>query len=211
MKTIGFIDYFIDEWHANQYPTFIKNYNEKFGEDFVVKYAWAETDNPNGLTTAEWCKKYGAKKCRSIGDLCKKADYVIVLAPSNPEKHLRYAREVFKRGVSPYIDKTFAPDLKTAKAIFALAEQYGVKFFTSSALRYADELNGFKGDAENALVIGGGASVEEYVIHLVEMAVKCVGVGAEKVKYEKKGRQEWIELAYSNGKNATLMLSDWIP
>lgn len=211
MKTIGFIDYFIDEWHANTYPDLIKHYNETHGEDFAVKYVWAEKDNENGLTTEEWCEKFGAKKCKTIGELCRKADYVIVLAPSNPEVHLRYAREVMKRGVSPYIDKTFAQDYKTAKEIFNLAEKYGVKFFTSSALRYADELDEFEGKTESALIVGGGASVEEYVIHLVEMAVKIVGVGAEKVRYEKKGRQEWMEIGYGNGKNVTLMQADWIP
>lgn len=211
MKTIGFIDYFIDEWHANEYPNFIANYNSKYGEDFAVKYAWAEIDNPNGITTEEWCKKYGAEKCSTIAELCEKADYVIVLAPSNPETHLKYAEEVFKCGCSPYIDKTFAPDYKTAKKIYELSEKYGVKFFSSSALRYADEIKGFDGDADTVLTVGGGASVDEYIIHQIEMVVKCLGVGANEVRYDKKGRQEWMEIRYDNGKSASMMLVDWIP
>jgi hypothetical protein len=31
MKTVGFIDYFLNEWHANEYPAMIKEYNEKNG------------------------------------------------------------------------------------------------------------------------------------------------------------------------------------
>ena len=42
MKTIGFVDYYISEWHANNYPIWFKEIAEKSGKDFVVKYAWAE-------------------------------------------------------------------------------------------------------------------------------------------------------------------------
>ena len=31
MIKIGFIDYFLDEWHANNYPKFIA---QKFGDEF---------------------------------------------------------------------------------------------------------------------------------------------------------------------------------
>ena len=107
MKAVGFIDYFLHEWHANEYPAMIKEYNEKYGKDYVLKCAWAEIDSPNGgMTTDEWCKHYGVERCDTIEELCKKCDYVFVLAPSNPEKHLGYAERVFKCGKSPYIDKT---------------------------------------------------------------------------------------------------------
>ena len=51
MKTIGFIDYFLNEWHANEYPAMIKAYNEKNGTDYQVKYAWAEIDGTSDITT----------------------------------------------------------------------------------------------------------------------------------------------------------------
>ena len=44
MKKIGFIDYYISEWHANNYPSWIKNYCKKVGLDYEVAYAWAEKD-----------------------------------------------------------------------------------------------------------------------------------------------------------------------
>ena len=84
MKTIGFIDYYISEWHANNYPAWIKEASEKMGEDFVVKYAWAEeyVSPVDGKNTDEWCKKFGVEKCETIEDLCEKADYILILAPS---------------------------------------------------------------------------------------------------------------------------------
>ena len=41
MKKIGFIDYYLSEWHANNYPDFIK----KLTDDYEVAYAWAEKDD----------------------------------------------------------------------------------------------------------------------------------------------------------------------
>lgn len=209
MKTIGFIDYFIDEWHANNYVPMIENYNKVNGTDFKVKYVWAEKDGKN-TTTAEWCEKFNAEKCDTICELCEKADYIMILAPSNPETHLKYAEEVFKCGKSPYIDKTFAPNFAEAKAIFDLAEKYGVKFFSASALRYATELDDYT-SSSSVSIIGGGGSLEEYVIHQLEMAVKCLGIGAEKVCYSAYADEEFVEISYSNGKHAYLTYALWMP
>ena len=211
MKTIGFIDYFLNEWHANEYPKMIRAYNEKNGTDYQVKYAWGEMAAPNGMTTEEWCAQYEAQPCASIEEVCEKSDFVIVLAPSNPEKHLAYAKAVFACGKNPYIDKTFAPDYATAKAIFDLANEYGVQFFSSSALRYADELNAYMGTANTIFTTGGGSNFDEYIIHQIEMVVKCLGVGAEQVRYTKNADQEWVEVAYANGKVAKMMFAPCMP
>ena len=213
MKTVGFIDYFLHEWHANEYPAMIKAYNEKNGSDYQVKYAWAEIDSPNegARTTEEWCKDYGVTRCMTIEELCEKCDHVFVLAPSNPEKHLEYAKKVFACGKSPYIDKTFAPDFATAKEIYALAETYGVKFFSTSALRYADELNAYMGNVYSVFTTGGGSNLDEYIIHQLEMIVKCLGVGAHAVGYFKNDEREWADIAYLDGRNARLNFAPTLP
>ncbi len=212
MKTVGFIDYFLHEWHANEYPAMIRAYNQKNGADYQLTHAWAEIDSPNGgMTTEEWCANYGVQRCQSIQELCEKCDYVFVLAPSNPEKHLEYAKAVFACGKSPYIDKTFAPDFATANEIYSLAESCGVNFFSSSALRYADELGSYMGTANCVFTTGGGSNFDEYIIHQIEMVVKCLGVGAEKVCYEKNADQEWVHVAYRNGKYARMMFAPAMP
>lgn len=206
MKTIGFVDFFIDEWHANNYPEKIAKYNETHGTDYQVKYAYAETEPEGLLTTQQWCEKFGAEKCDSIEELCKKADFVMILAPSNPETHLRLAEAVFKAGQNPYIDKTFAPDYETAKKIFELADKYGVKFFSSSALRFAKELENVNPNP-NVLTIMGGGNFDEYIIHCVEIAVKFMGCGVSKVRYEKYFDQEWADIVYENGKLVKINLT----
>ena len=139
MKTIGFIDFYLSEWHANNYPNWIKEACKETGDDFVVKYAWAEQYvSPDGRNTDEWCRDFGVEKCDTIQELCEKSDYIIILSPSNPEKHLGYAKEALKYKKNTYIDKTFAPDYKTAKEIFDIAEKYGLS--NQVITDYADQI-----------------------------------------------------------------------
>ena len=100
MKKIGFVDYFISEWHANNYPAWIERIAADMGADYKVAYAWAELEvSPtDGVSTAEWCEKFGAEKCETIDELCLKSDVIVILAPSNPETHLRYASAVLRHG-----------------------------------------------------------------------------------------------------------------
>ena len=53
MKKIGLIDYCLDQYHANNYPNWIKEYS---GGEMEVAYAWAMTDLP-GRRTADEEKK----------------------------------------------------------------------------------------------------------------------------------------------------------
>lgn len=210
MKSIGFIDYYISEWHANNYPSWIKKVNEKLVYDFEVKYAWAEKEaSPvDGKTTAEWCRENGVKKCVTIEELCEKSDYILILAPSDPDTHLRFAQVALKYGKNTYIDKTFAPDYKTAIEIFALGEKYKTKFFSTSALRYADELNEFERKCDTVTVFGSGASMEEYVIHQAEMLVKLMGNGAEKVRLERAFDQYNLRFEYKDGRKANMIFCE---
>lgn len=208
MKKIGFVDYYISEWHANNYPAWIRRANEKLGTDYEVTYAWAEQEiSPvDGVSTDEWCEKMGVTRCDTVAELCEKSDAIIVLAPSDPEKHLQYAREVLPFGKRTYIDKTFAPDFETAKEIFKIAEAYGTPFFSTSALRFADELTGLSG-ANNLILTGGGGNFAEYIIHTVEMAVKLFENPVKKVKVERVGDQRICRAVTENGLEAVIIYS----
>lgn len=211
MKKIGFVDYFISEWHANNYPAWIDRIAAEMGVDYKVAYAWAEleTSPVDGVSTAEWCEKFGAKKCATIDELCEKSDVIVILSPSNPETHLRYAEAVLKHGKRTYIDKTFAPDAATAKEIFALGEKYGAPFFSTSALRYATELDAV--DAPDSLLVtGGGSNLPEYFIHLGEMVVKKMGA-VKCVKATANGSQWIIQAKTASGNDATMIWGASMP
>lgn len=212
MRSIGFIDLYISEWHANEYPTWIKEANIRLGTDFVLKYVWAEKEiSPiDNVTTKQWCEKYGAIKCDTIEELCEKSDVILLLAPSNPEVHLKYAEVALKYGKRIYIDKTFAPDYETAKEIFDIAKLNETHFFSTSALRFASELDEFD-EVKNVMITGGGGNFEEYIIHQIEMAVKILKSPARRVKVTKMGRQRICHLITEKGTEGALIYSPVLP
>lgn len=206
MKKIGIIDYFIDEWHSNTYLGLFEKANKDLGLDYKIAYGYAEVDKEGRLTTKDWCQKNNIEVCESIEELCEKSDNILILAPANPETHLKYAQVALPYGKTTYIDKTFAPDLQTAKEIFAIAQKYGTKIFTSSALRFADEIADFF-DVKNVIITGGGGNLEEYIIHQIEMAVKlCGDECASKVHVFNKEKQATVVIDFES-KSATLNYS----
>ena len=211
MKKIGFVDYYVSEWHANNYPAWMERICAEMGLDYKVAYAWAELDvSPlDGVSTAEWCEKFGAEKCATIDELCEKSDVIVILAPSNPETHLRYAEAVLKHGKRTYIDKTFAPDAETAENIFAIAEKYNTLFFSTSALRYATELDSVD-CPDSMLVTGGGSNLPEYFIHLGEPVVGKMGA-VKSVKATANGTQWIIQAKTESGKDAAMIYGSAMP
>lgn len=206
MKKIGIIDYFIDEWHANTYLPLFEKASKALGVDYKIVYAYAEVEQAGKMLTDDWCAKNNVTRCQTIEELCEKSDNILILAPANPETHLKYAQVALKYGKATYIDKTFAPNLETAKEIFAVAEKYNTKIFTSSALRYAEELAEFA-DVKNVIVKGGGSSLQEYIIHEIEMAVKLTkGDKAEKVYVFNREKQSTIVVKFAT-KAVTLIFS----
>ncbi len=205
MKKIGFIDYYVSEWHANNYPIWMKEICEKTGDEFTVAYAWAELDiSPvDGRSTDEWCKEFGAEKCETIAEICEKSDFIIILSPSNPEKHLGYVREAFKCGKPTYVDKTFSPNYAEAVEMFDIAKQYGTPFFSTSALRYATELDSV-GNPDLFETWGYGATFNEYSVHQIEMVVKTMNSKCVSTKAETLENGFKFYLGFENGKKAEI-------
>ena len=212
MKTIGFVDYYLSEWHANNYPTWMRDVADQVNTEFKVAYGWAELDvSPvDGVTSAEWCEKNGVELCSSLEELCEKSDYIVILAPSDPDKHLPYARVALTYGKPTYIDKTFAPNSAEAKEIFELGKKYGAKFFSTSALRYGDELKEL-GDMQTIIVTGGGSNLPEYIVHIAEIAVSVLKDASAKVMMEHKSKERFCTVKTASGKTATLIYTSHHP
>lgn len=202
-KTIGFIDLHIDEWHANNYPSWFAA--AKCAAEFELGYAWEESPNPDGLPLAAWCAKNGMKPAASIAEVVEKSDCICVLAPSNPEAHERLSELALKAGKPLYIDKTFAPDKATAVKFFESARAHGTPLMSSSALRYGEEfvatMAGRFAAAKplHVTTTGGGSSFQEYAIHQIEMVVAALGVGAESVTRLPNCATELFSVKYADG------------
>lgn len=200
MKKIGFVDYFLDEWHANNYPEWIKAKNK----GFEVAYAYGEVDKLNGKSTEQWCEDNGIERCKTIEELCEKSDVIAILSPDNSERHLMYAEQVLPFGKLTYIDKTFAPDSETAEKIFALSEKYHCPICSTSALRFATELENLQ-NVESMMSVGGGMTYDIYAIHQLEMIVKLMGANVKRVIATQNTMSVNLTFEYADGRRASLI------
>ena len=119
---IGFIDYYLDEWHANNYPQMIKDLS---GGKYEVAYGYGMIDSPlGGMTNREWAEKNRITLLSDIEEVIAKSDCLIVLSPDNPEMHEELCRLPLQSRKPVYVDKTFAPDRACAERIFAHAKAH---------------------------------------------------------------------------------------
>ena len=66
MKKIGFIDYYLDQFHANNYPEMIKKASDG---RYEVAYAYGMVDAEDGLPNKEWSEKYGVELLDTIEEV----------------------------------------------------------------------------------------------------------------------------------------------
>ena len=180
MKKIGIIDYFLDEWHANHLPQWI---HDESKDGYEVAFAYGKIDAPQGLSSEDWCKKFGVEHCKTIEKVIAQSDVLMVLSPDNPEMHWELCQLPLRSGKPTYVDKTFAPDYKTAEALFQLAEQYHTPMFSTSALRFTKELDGISKEGIRTLATTGPGVISNYAIHQLEMIVQLMGTKAERVMF----------------------------
>lgn len=201
MKSIGFIDYYLNEWHANNYPAWIKK-SAANKSGFRVAYAWGEKKSPDGISSESWCEKNKIKLCSSIEEVCEKSDVLVILSPDNSEMHLKYAQKVLPFGKKTYIDKTFTPALREAEEIFSLGKKFKTPLCSSSALRFASEIAEYRGKAKSIITLGSGPSFETYAVHQLEMITKVMGTGAEKLMVIQEGLNISLVISFRDGRQA---------
>ena len=104
MIRIGFIDNYLDEWHANNYPRLFAEAASKTGIACEIVGAFALRDAPNGKrTTEEWCCAQGIRKYDSPEALAEDCDALLVFAPDDPELPPSLLRACFRLGSPPLL------------------------------------------------------------------------------------------------------------
>lgn len=173
-RKIGFIDYFIDEWHANNYPKMIAD--SSLGDQFEVALAWEQLDPPPAgkRPIGQWCKELGIPQAASQGQVIDECDCIVILSPDNGEQHEQLADKALRSGKPVYIDKPFSLDVASAKRIVALAAEHNTPMFSSSALRFeptlVEALEGPLANKKPSFVSTRSAGVFPiYGIHHLEM------------------------------------------
>lgn len=205
MIKIGFIDYYLDEWHANNYPKFIA---QQFGDEFKVAYAYAEKDKEGGMTTDEWCAQFDVERCDSIEEVVEKSDCIIVLSPDNPERHLDLCRIPLASGKRVYVDKTFALTKDIAKEIVAIGEANNTPFFSTSALRFSNELSDVPREGICFINSRGPGRFDTYAIHQIEPIVVLMGSEVKRIMSVGSGYETMV-IEFSNGRRAVMSHYDW--
>lgn len=216
MKKIGFIDFYLDEWHANNYPQWIRDNCRANGRDCILSYAWADMARPEGLDTAAWCDKYKVDALSTIDELVEKSDYILVLSPDNPEHHEKLSRIPLMSGKPVYIDKTFSPDLLSGVRMFDLADKYATPMFSSSALRFAEEFSSYpdskvnRTSLEYVATLGPGC-FENYSVHQLEMIICLMGPGISRVKCMSTNHTKSLISEYADGRRASMLQIQDVP
>lgn len=200
---IGFIDYYLDEWHADNYPRMLR---EASAGEIEVAYAYGKIDSPlTGKTSEEWCGEYGVACCGTIEEVIEKSDALIVLSPDNCEMHEELSRLPLRSGKKTYIDKTFAPDKRTAEAIFALGEAHGTPCYSTSALRFATEYEALRGRKVESMSTWGPNGLETYGIHQLEPVMMLMQGSAARVMAVANGDWTNLLMEWEDGRSASVL------
>lgn len=202
MIKIGFIDYYLDEWHANNYPRMIKELSDG---KYEVAYAYGMIDSPiGGMTNKEWAVQNGVELIDTIEELVEKSDRIIVLSPDNPEMHEELCKIPLKSQKLVYVDKTFAPDRATAERIFAYADENNTKCYSSSALRFSSELKNIDKKEIHKIYSEGPGVYEIYSIHQIEPIVSLMECRAKQVMFTGESNHPSMIVKFEDGRFAQM-------
>ncbi|MBQ4160553.1 MAG: hypothetical protein IJD83_06435 [Clostridia bacterium] len=209
MKKVGFIDYYLDQWHANNYPEMLKKASNG---KYEVAYAYGKIDSPlkGGLTNKAWAEKNGVALLDTIEEVIEKSDVLIVMSPDNPEMHEQLCDLPLKSGKLTYIDKTFAPDKETALRIFANAEAHSTPCFSSSALYFSTELNDMDTDKITKLYSRGPGAYDIYSIHQIEPILKLMKTDPKRVMFLGDKQHPSMVIEFTDGRYAQMYQGTWI-
>jgi hypothetical protein len=199
---IGLIDYYLDEWHANNYPAMIRKAS---GGKMEAVYAYAMIDSPiGGRATDSWCREMNIARIHTIEEIIEKSDALIVLSPDNCEMHETLCRLPLSSGKRTYVDKTFAPDGITARRILAVAEKSNTPCYSTSALRFALEYAGIDVPSIQAVSAWGPGSFKTYAIHQLEPVMMLMKARVEKVMASCNDGWTNLTIAFGDGRHATI-------
>ena len=84
MMKIGFWDEYLDNWHANYYPEFLRQAIAEYGFDAAVTDAFAYTDAPGGITTEDWCLERNIHRHTDPAAFLDAVDAIMVIGAVMP-------------------------------------------------------------------------------------------------------------------------------
>lgn len=213
MLKIGFADYYLNNWHADNYPRFLRDVIASYGYEARITHAFGIHDTPpqGGLTTTQWCAQRNIIPAASMEELVEEVDAIMVIAADNSAWHEEVCQLPLRSGKPVFVDKTFAPDLETGKRLFELARSNGTPVFSSSAQRYCQSILDYQAshsERPNFVSTVGPHSLDSYAVHQLEPIVALMGTGVKRIKGFAVGSAvTQLILDYGDGRMANFVQS----
>lgn len=205
-KKIGFIDHYIDEWHAQNYPRWIRG--SSFGDRYDIALVWEEITPEGKMSLDAWCDEHKVAKASSIEQIVEESDCIVVLSPDNAERHEDLSDLPLRSGKPVYIDKPIAPSLAEAKRMYEKAAKFGTPLMSTSALRFAEPLVKTMseiGDKKvNFVGTRGPGLFYNYSIHQFEPLVMLIGTGATRIMQIGNAYTPLLLIDYPDNRRATM-------
>ena len=208
MLKIGFWDEYLDNWHANEYPGFLRQAIAEYGYDAAVTDAFAYTDAVGGVSTEAWCRERGIRRHTDPAAFLGAVDAIMVIGADDARLHNKIAVPPLKSGKPTFVDKTFAPDTASGKRLFALAREHGTPVFSTSAQRYCPSITAYRAEHELPRFVStvGPHSLDNYAVHQFEPIVALMGTGAVRVKaFEAGDNVTQLMIDYGGGRMASFL------
>lgn len=172
-----------------------------------IESSWSRVDQ----YAAELQRDWKVEIVPDIASLLKKVDAVL-LESVDGRPHLEQAKAVIAAGKPLFIDKPLAARLEDALEIARLAKSKGVKWFSSSSLRWAKSLTPMAQPGLKGAIVWGPGPLEEhhylelgwYAIHATEMLFTLLGPGCESVTRVYAPEQDEISCRWKDGKIGTV-------
>lgn len=141
--------------------------------------------------TAELRDSWKIEIVDSIEELVQRVD-AVMLTSVDGRVHLEQARPVIAAGKPLFVDKPFTASTRDARELARLARERNVPMFSSSSLRFTDDVQAIRKDPRMTEIHGaitwGPATLDPshpdlywYGIHAVEMLYTFMGPGCERV------------------------------
>lgn len=160
--------------------------------------------------TADLRDKWQIELVDSIDDLVRRVD-AVMLTSVDGRVHLAQARPVLAARKPLFVDKPFTASVRDAIELARRARENGTPIFSSSSLRFNDDVQAIKHDPRVAEVKGaiawGPATLEPhhpdffwYGIHAVEILYTYMGSGCERVTRTHTAGADLVSCQWKDGR-----------
>ena len=209
----------IDTSHATEFPKRFQDPSfEDRAEGIVVtkcmKFLTRFT-NPEVIAQRQaYLESIGVTVTESFEEAVEGCDGIL-LELNDPEMHVEYFRKCAALGKPVFLDKPFADSYVNALEIMKIAKENNTRFYTTSALRYEENLVQAHNASPNPHSVHvwapcgkapAGSSVIWYGVHALEMLETLMGRGAATVSAVETPDTTHLTVAYRDGRCASVEL-----